>query len=874
MALKKSKERARMLLSAMLAATLAGGVLPLAAYAEEPIPDDANLTGAVEPAPASDEPAAPEAGSAPVTGTAPSAEESRTPEAEPEPEAPAAASLAATPAPAAAAPLAAAAPAAIDWQGSGTQADPYRIADEAGLRLLAQKVNGGEAYDGMHFKLVQDIALSGGWTPIGTASNQFKGMFDGGSKTIDGLFVSIEQEGDVYAGLFGSLGGTGAQVHDLTVKGSVRAVSTGAVGTQQGEVYAGLVVGYAGDNVVIENVTAVGNGVYGEAQDEYAPAYLGGMGGWIGSAKGCVSRQNAVLSGKAGYHLRIGGAFGHLTKGAENVQATIAGIDARNAGTMAEAGGVVGAAGDTLSSCTAQSAGDIAAEGQGENTTAAGGVVAIMGGIQGAAVTSCSANVRGSVTAVSHGQYGIAAAGGIGGYSFEMHIVDAAAIVAGDVSAENRGEGHAFAGGVGGTVQYGIYESGSSVAGDVTARSASPDWAAYAGGLAGYAGTIDSSASWVGGSVVAEGNAWSGGLAGRVIMSAIGKSACTVDGSVRANAPSTLNAYAGGAVGGSTNGLAYKNVITHIAGDVEATGTAKRYAGGIVGFMPKRSGSSAHGIAEVAGTVKSSAEAGGITGYVENNGSVTFLMDSVALVNAVEGSRAFRVADAKNLDGSTFAPLLRTYALASAQVNGAVIPNTDPEWGSDRRHGADWPVTGMTWEQLFLNDPAWIYSGSETPQLVAEKEIADKLGRVPTAIYLASVDPAIEHGTIALSPAGLVDAGTKVSVTVAPDEGYKLVDGSLSYRAPNDAAAGTPIVGGEFAMPANDVVVTAEFEPVAQPTPEPTPAPAPTDDGGKLANTGDASAPAMAATAALAAAAAVAVGAAARRRRKGSRQAE
>lgn len=867
MALKKSKGRARVLLSAMLAATLAGGVLPSAAYADDPAPDAANLTGAVEPAPALDEPATPEAGPAPVTGAAPSAEESGAPEAEPEPEAPAAASLAATPAPAAAAPLAAAVPAAIDWQGSGTQADPYRIANEAGLRLLAQKVNGGEAYDGMHFKLMQDIALSGGWTPIGTASNQFKGMFDGGSKTIDGLFVSIEQEGNVYAGLFGSLGGTGAQVHDLTVKGSVRAVSTGA-GTQWGDVYAGLVVGHSEKSVVIENVTAVGEGVYGEAQDEYASAYLGGISGWIGSAKGCVSRQNAVLSGKAGSILRIGGAFGNLAKGAENVQATIAGIDARNAeGGTAEAGGVIGVANGALSSCTVQSAGDIAAEGQNANTTAAGGVVAVASVFTQSQIKSCSANVRGSVTALSHS--GSATAGGIGGFIYPgVTINDSAAIVAGNVSAESKENGSASAGGIGGNAQSGVYESGSSVAGDVTARAASLNQPAFAGGLAGYTSAIVSSASWVGGSVMAEGNAWSGGLAGGVIGGMIRQSACTVDGSVRANAPSTLSARAGGAVGDSINGVEYTDIITHIAGDVEATGAAESRAGGILGFVSSSSVTSNRGIAEVAGTVKSSAKAGGIAGYVENNGTGTYLMDSVALVNAVEGGRAFRVADAKNLDDSTYKPLLRTYALASAQVNGAVIGDTDPEWGSDRRHGADWPVTGTTWEQLFLNDPAWTYSGSETPQLVAEKEIADKLGRVPTAIYLASVDPAIEHGTIALGPAGLVDAGTKVSVTVAPDEGYKLVDGSLSYRAPNDAAAGTPIVGGEFAMPANDVVVTAEFEPVAQPTPEPT------GDGGKLANTGDTSSAPSAGATALAAAAAVAVGAAARRRRKGSRQAE
>ncbi|MDP4089175.1 MAG: carbohydrate-binding domain-containing protein, partial [Bacillota bacterium] len=63
-------------------------------------------------------------------------------------------------------------------------------------------------------------------------------------------------------------------------------------------------------------------------------------------------------------------------------------------------------------------------------------------------------------------------------------------------------------------------------------------------------------------------------------------------------------------------------------------------------------------------------------------------------------------------------------------------------------------------------------------------------------------------GTITADPAAGI-AGTTVNLTVTPDVGYKLKDGSLKY---NDGAKDTAITGTSFIMPAANVTVSAVFE--------------------------------------------------------------
>ena len=80
-----------------------------------------------------------------------------------------------------------------DWQGSGTENDPYLIYTDAQWGLLVSRVNDGNhnGYSGQFFKLMNDITLAetiSSGTPtmmVGTSeSNSFQGTFDGNAHTI------------------------------------------------------------------------------------------------------------------------------------------------------------------------------------------------------------------------------------------------------------------------------------------------------------------------------------------------------------------------------------------------------------------------------------------------------------------------------------------------------------------------------------------------------------------------------------------------------------------------------------------------------------------------------------------------------------------
>ena len=73
-----------------------------------------------------------------------------------------------------------------------TRAD-ITITDEGQLRSFAAAVNSGTDYAGESVFLTQDIALTSGWTPIGTAANPFKGHFEGWGHTISGLKLTHRQ---------------------------------------------------------------------------------------------------------------------------------------------------------------------------------------------------------------------------------------------------------------------------------------------------------------------------------------------------------------------------------------------------------------------------------------------------------------------------------------------------------------------------------------------------------------------------------------------------------------------------------------------------------------------------------------------------------
>lgn len=138
--------------------------------------------------------------------------------------------------------------------GSGTKADPYKIASAEQLALLAKDVNSGNAsktHSREYFILTDNIDLSNHiWTPLGYesyasgSSQSFYGHFDGNGHKITGLYTD-ERGKNRSAGLFGRISACDSDsvvIQNLTVEnGTVYAGdSTDSQAFQYG---AGLLIG-------------------------------------------------------------------------------------------------------------------------------------------------------------------------------------------------------------------------------------------------------------------------------------------------------------------------------------------------------------------------------------------------------------------------------------------------------------------------------------------------------------------------------------------------------------------------------------------------------------------------------------------------------
>ena len=166
--------------------------------------------------------------------------------------------------------------------GNGTSSNPYRISSQADLEQLRNDVNRGNPYEGVYFKVTNDIALTGNWTPIGGLDKnagifgvyrRFKGVFDGGGFTISGMTI---REGNGYPGLFG-----------LTREATIRNVNLTGVDIMAGG-QVGAIVGCAEIETNITNCSAQGT------IKAYANSAAGGIVGtfkrgfWNSDIKNCA----------------------------------------------------------------------------------------------------------------------------------------------------------------------------------------------------------------------------------------------------------------------------------------------------------------------------------------------------------------------------------------------------------------------------------------------------------------------------------------------------------------------------------------------------------------------------------------------------------
>ena len=178
--------------------------------------------------------------------------------------------------------------------GSGTEQDPYQIANGEQLAYLSASVAAGNDYAGVWFVQTQAIDLGQvPFTPIGSNTAQFRGNYIG--STITNLSVASESD---YIGLFGYLG-EGALVRGVIASGCV-----------QGKRYVGGIVGYL-KSATVENCASYAT-VRGNS------TYVGGICGQMygtSTAKSLITRCFNAGDVTSGTNNHAGGIAGYVSYG-------------------------------------------------------------------------------------------------------------------------------------------------------------------------------------------------------------------------------------------------------------------------------------------------------------------------------------------------------------------------------------------------------------------------------------------------------------------------------------------------------------------------------------------------------------------------------
>ena len=218
-------------------------------------------------------------------------------------------------------------------------------------------------------RLMADIDLSslyganigdGGksWTPIGTVDYAYKGVFDGNSHTVKGLYIKDERsdinaDTEVCYGLFGRL--DGATVQHLTVEGSITANLTATQGAVSVYIYEGGIAGLAdGLTTLTDCHTAVQVAATGNNQtaEEKRAVYAGGIAGYIRGSVGsrlsnCSSTGvvTATASAAGSEYAYAGGICGYSNNTTlSGCSHTTGAVSATTTKGSTYAGGVVGSA--------------------------------------------------------------------------------------------------------------------------------------------------------------------------------------------------------------------------------------------------------------------------------------------------------------------------------------------------------------------------------------------------------------------------------------------------------------------------------------------------------------------------------------------------
>ncbi len=140
--------------------------------------------------------------------------------------------------------------------GTGTQADPYLIANADNLEWMSSSISSQNKFSDVYFKQTANIDMSAVATfnPIGNQNNRFGGKYNGGNYKISNLKITDDNtlpdtNADDYNGchgLFGSLGN--AEVENVVLEDLAIDIKMGNASNYSAYVYAGGLAGTSLDS--------------------------------------------------------------------------------------------------------------------------------------------------------------------------------------------------------------------------------------------------------------------------------------------------------------------------------------------------------------------------------------------------------------------------------------------------------------------------------------------------------------------------------------------------------------------------------------------------------------------------------------------------
>ncbi len=272
--------------------------------------------------------------------------------------------------------------------GVGMKDGEYYMQSVAGLKWLAEQVNGGNTFSQKVVKLSADLDLNNEeWTPIGNSTYSFQGTFDGQNHKVANLAINAVGKSNI--GLFGFT--TNGEINNLVVE-NAKVVGRLNVGVVAGTPYTSK----------FNNITVQGH------VEVDGMAYVGGVGGknayanWtnitVNVDETSYVNANSVENGVA-YRTYVGGVCGFNGEGGHSFTNITSNIDVK--GSTIDVGGLFGIAhyGNKFENCSCSGDVEIYAAEEAVDAQEIGGIAGVWHNEDGQTVTMTNCTFTGKLKA-------------------------------------------------------------------------------------------------------------------------------------------------------------------------------------------------------------------------------------------------------------------------------------------------------------------------------------------------------------------------------------------------------------------------------------------------------------------------------------------